>query len=424
MSKNLVIPASVPWSELTGEALEELVYWLLDSMGARDLEWRAGGRGTTAADGGRDLRATFYVPLPDGEIDSQVWWVQAKGTSTTVSKADVIEFLNLGKASPGVDVLVMASNGRFTNPTRDIVREHNAAASPPRLNLWDRDTLIKHLKQHPSVVAQVVPSALSPQGRLRAATTRFWNELTFPSPRDLSGFWETRRELDWTEEDWFAVLVGEAANGSYSQRPWAMVIPVANLVTVFIAGIANMVPLIARAWHGGYTTGPLEEALAYLLLGMVQRYDSDAVMDVLVDPFQFVDLDPEHVSTPKLPDIWHEHLRPPLLGRVQAQLARMCLLDCKRVTADHLLGDQPSQSEFMWRFTVDGQPPADTDGEEQTHPVMEALKEPCRAGLELVEPRGNCPLVAEIPSSPDEIGGFLLDLSRILGVRSRGLFGA
>lgn len=165
MPMKMVDPASVPWSELTGEALEELVYWLLDSMGACDLEWRAGGQGTTAPDGGRDLRATFYVPLPDGEIDPQVWWVQAKGTSNTVPKARVVEFHNLGRATPGIDRLVVATNGRFTNPTRDLVREQNSAASSPRLDLWDRDTLLRLLTQHPSVVAQVIPSALSPQGK-------------------------------------------------------------------------------------------------------------------------------------------------------------------------------------------------------------------------------------------------------------------
>lgn len=418
----MVDPASVPWSELTGEALEELVYWLLDSMGARDLEWRAGGQGTTAPDGGRDLRATFYVPLPDGEIDPQVWWVQAKGTSNTVPKARVVEFLNLGKATPGIDRLVVATNGRFTNPTRDLVREHNSAASSPRLDLWDRDTLLRLLTQHPSVVAQVIPSALSPQGRLRAATARFWNDLTYPKPRDLSGFWETRQELDWTEEAWFAALAGEAANGSYLQRPWAMVIPPASLVTVFIAGVANMTTLIGRAWQAGYPTDPLEEALAYLLLGMLQRYDPDTVTEILVDPFQFVELDPDHVVTPMLPDIWHEHLRPPLLGRVQAQLARVCLSDCGRVMADHLFDDESDDSGFMWRFTIEGRPRSDMENEDdQRHLVIESRKEPCRAGLELVDPEGHCPLVGDIPSSADEIRDFLRALRRIVEVRLDGL---
>ena len=63
---SLVIPSNIPWQELKGEVLEEFVFWLLDSMGAKDMEWRRGGTQTTAADGGRDLEATFHVPVPDG----------------------------------------------------------------------------------------------------------------------------------------------------------------------------------------------------------------------------------------------------------------------------------------------------------------------------------------------------------------------
>ena len=64
-----VLPAEIPFGDLKARDLEECVYWLLDAMGARDLEWRTGGSGDGAADGGRDLEAVFYVPSPDGEME-------------------------------------------------------------------------------------------------------------------------------------------------------------------------------------------------------------------------------------------------------------------------------------------------------------------------------------------------------------------
>ena len=44
-------------------------------MGAKDLEWRTGGTGGGAADGGRDLEAKFFTPSADDEIESELWWI-------------------------------------------------------------------------------------------------------------------------------------------------------------------------------------------------------------------------------------------------------------------------------------------------------------------------------------------------------------
>jgi hypothetical protein len=56
--------------------LEECVCWLLDALGAKDLEWRLGGARGGAADGGRDLEAVFYTPAPGDDMDRQSWWVE------------------------------------------------------------------------------------------------------------------------------------------------------------------------------------------------------------------------------------------------------------------------------------------------------------------------------------------------------------
>ena len=68
-TKEWVLPASIPFANLKRKDLEECVYWLFDAMGAKDLEWRTGGTGGGAADGGRDLEARFYTPGADSEIE-------------------------------------------------------------------------------------------------------------------------------------------------------------------------------------------------------------------------------------------------------------------------------------------------------------------------------------------------------------------
>jgi hypothetical protein len=59
MKDNFVIPANIPWDRLKGKDLEECLYWLLDEIGGKDLEWRLGGSGGGTADQGRDLEAYF-----------------------------------------------------------------------------------------------------------------------------------------------------------------------------------------------------------------------------------------------------------------------------------------------------------------------------------------------------------------------------
>ncbi|PMS36261.1 hypothetical protein B0G57_107274 [Trinickia symbiotica] len=72
------------YDELKGHALEECLFWLLDGIGARDIEWRVGGIGVGTADGGRDLKARFYVPDHDGQIVARQWWVECKGRAGTL----------------------------------------------------------------------------------------------------------------------------------------------------------------------------------------------------------------------------------------------------------------------------------------------------------------------------------------------------
>ncbi len=72
MADTLFIPTEIPWQDLKGKDLEELLYWLFDAMGAKELEWRIGGSGSGTSDQGRDLELSFYVSTPDGDLVGQV----------------------------------------------------------------------------------------------------------------------------------------------------------------------------------------------------------------------------------------------------------------------------------------------------------------------------------------------------------------
>ncbi len=117
-----ILPASIPFAELKRRDLEECVYWLLDAMGAKDLEWRTGGTGPRAADGGRDLEARFYTPAVDGELEAQKWWIECKGRTGTVEADEVKSAVNNALAIDELDYVVIATKAQFSNPTRDWVK--------------------------------------------------------------------------------------------------------------------------------------------------------------------------------------------------------------------------------------------------------------------------------------------------------------
>ena len=65
-----LLSTQIPFDELKGRALEECLFWLVDGIGAREIEWRIGGSGGGAADGGRGIKGRFLVPEAAGGVIS------------------------------------------------------------------------------------------------------------------------------------------------------------------------------------------------------------------------------------------------------------------------------------------------------------------------------------------------------------------
>lgn len=126
-----VIPASIPFEDLKAHDLEECVYWLLEAMGAQDTEWRVGGSGGGASDGGRDLEAKILVPSPDGDLSPKLYWFECKGRKKTL-EPDAVKYAAVNAMGyEQVEILVIVTNTTFqtlpltgqnpgTNPTADL----------------------------------------------------------------------------------------------------------------------------------------------------------------------------------------------------------------------------------------------------------------------------------------------------------------
>ena len=276
-----VLPTEIPFAELKGRALEECLFWLLDGIGARDLEWRLGGVGGGAADGGRDLEARFYTPGLDGQVEAKRWWIECKGRAGTVEKDTVMSACNNVLADATVDCLVIATNSTFSNPTRDWVRTWQQRFPKPQILLWDQPVLERMLGDQPSTVLRLFEGALSSAGYLQAITERFWNLLEYSSIERARRIWAERETLEIGPMERVALIANEFAHGSIDERPWGGYCAAEQLLKACQMAIFNLMYLRARLMKARVEEGPIVQAIAYLVLSCLRHGLSDQLKATL-----------------------------------------------------------------------------------------------------------------------------------------------
>jgi hypothetical protein len=379
----LVLPSKIPWKQIQGKDLEELLYWLLDDMGAKDLEWRIGGSGEGAADQGRDLEAFFYMSGPDGEMIRQRWWVQAKGRSRTVEPNSVRDAITTTSAFQDIDVILIVTNSHFSNPTRDWVKQWVKTNPNIVVKLWDQNDLEKLVCKHPSVISRLYAEALSLQGKLDVIRSQFWNHSFYPGTPMLSELWENRDSLEWNRMSMIAIIAGEAANGDFANRPWPLILSNEELAETFILSIVNTIPFAYRQEMAGINPNNYIKAVSYLVLSALDRLGSKVVSKLLENCWEAAGF-PDYPKEVKLFSI------NPILGWLRDEIFDVCVNDCLRVSADPSVLDKDSIKNYWLRLKM----PKKDDEEDETIKgilIFEKFDSPCNVGFK-VNKRRHCPL--------------------------------
>jgi hypothetical protein len=387
-AKEWVLPASIPFEELKGRDLEECVYWLFDAMGAKDLEWRTGGSGGGAADGGRDLEARFYTPGADNEIETQSWWIECKGRSGTVDPNEVKRAVLNAQAKTDLDYVVIATNTQFSNPTRDWVREWQRGHARPKVKLWDHSHLERLLSKHPDVVLRLFSEALSLQGRFQAMESRFWNKLEFVTPKSLADLWVARHELELTPAGLFAAIANEFSHGSIVHRPWGAMLEDNSVLTVLQVGIWNMMYLIRRCNKGGVEQKPIARALAYLILCSLDTFSATDVAKLVTDSLY-------RGKAETMPDEIKDYLIGPIADQLLSEIQDVCSADCERLHLfdyQTLTSDKDEVKDYWLRLEPDGI----EEPEDKRILRLEKHNAPCKVGF-FVDADHGCPLFAFEP---------------------------
>lgn len=384
----------IPWNSLRGTALEELLYGLLDEMGAKELTWRTGGTGGGAADGGRDIEATFFQATPDGEVDSQKWWIEAKGRSGTVEPDAVKSAVINACDNISLDLIVVATNSQFSNPTRDWVQDWIAGHPRPKVRLWDRRDLLRLIRKHPVVAARVIPQVLSSEERLRMLREQLYRFGKPPSHKDLDYYWE-RRELI-VEPGHLATLVyGELLYGDLAVHPWGAAVSESNCLSVLIEATACLPFAIIRSQ--AVSNEKLNAASAYLIECALQWADPAYASAVMGNPLMFTEL-PDSMKNDARPYI--DAVVRPIWNRCKLELLDACSQDCARVssTSNDPMILRPSEAgERFWRrFDANNQQRA----AELAFRIFN-VNMPCSVGLQLGERL--CPLEEDPEFTLEEI---------------------
>lgn len=406
-TKEWVLPASIPFADLKGKDLEECVYWLFDAMGAKDLDWRTGGSGGGAADGGRDLEAHFYTPGADSEIESQTWWIECKGCKGTVKAEEVKSAVINAQAMDGLDYLVIATNTQFSNPTRDWVKQWGAKHARPKIKLWDQAHLERLLSRHPDVVLRLFSEALSLQGRFQAMENRFWNKLEFETPKTLGDLWRERTEIECTGMGLFAAIVNEFAHGSITHRPWGAILSARSLLEILQISLINVSYLRLRSHKSGIDEKPIVRAFAYLILRAIDVLPAERVTQIVAESMY-------RGKGDTMPEDVKEFLLLPILDQLLSEIQDVCSSDCQRIMAGHretLIEGKDEIDSYWLRLESDG---AD-EVVDRRFVRLEKLDAPCNVGF-AVDEENCCPLFLFEPSTKN-VDELLAMIKRVAAFR-------
>lgn len=146
-------PTKLRWGKLNDEGFERLIFSLVcEAEGYADVDWLMK---TNAPDHGRDVGATRIRTDSLSGYSQERVVIQCKHWLSRSIRDDDIhkEIVSVEHwVNPVVDVLVIATSGRFTADAVSWVERHNAKGVRPRVEMWNDAKLENLLADRPHLV--------------------------------------------------------------------------------------------------------------------------------------------------------------------------------------------------------------------------------------------------------------------------------
>jgi hypothetical protein len=143
------------WDSLGGEQFERLTFSLISAaQGYENPEWLIH---TNAPDRGRDLSAYRVINDPlSGTMRSRVLIQCRHRLTKSISPSEVAELkeqITIWEP-PKVDVLIIATTGRFSSDAVATIEKHNAGDRALKIEMWPESHLERLLAERPALIAE------------------------------------------------------------------------------------------------------------------------------------------------------------------------------------------------------------------------------------------------------------------------------
>lgn len=149
------VATRLEWDSLSEEEFERLIFALISTTpGYENPSWLTR---TRAADRGRDLSVTRIAnDKLSGVMRSRVIIQCKHWLSKSVSLQDVTELVAAMSLwePPKVNVLIIATSGRFTTDAVDYIEKHNQSDRALKIEMWPESHLELLLAERPALIAE------------------------------------------------------------------------------------------------------------------------------------------------------------------------------------------------------------------------------------------------------------------------------
>ena len=381
MTENNLFIEDIDWTLIDPEKFEKLIYFLLDSIGMKNIIWRKGGPGVSATDGGRDLECEDNIIERDGSVRTEKWWVEVKYRTNTLEKIKVQETLMNAVVNPDVDVIGIATNNVVSNPTKDWINMFKEENKTKRIVIWEGYHLEKIINDNPSLIYRFFPSTLTLKGRFDVINTRFFSYLQLPSGTDLIDLWENKQNLKFSPKTVLPIILAEAKFGDLVERQWGLWFEKDLLLETFIIGLLNIIYLSHKCEALGKDSLFIMGGMEYLLLSNLINFKAEEItesIDINILHNLFKNNQEESENSYGLIQIILE----PIIFNICFKLLEVCDQNylCKKLS----LGSD-IKNEYIKKFI------SNEINENRPLLIIQNLKENCKFDLEI--PDNNCPLM-------------------------------
>jgi hypothetical protein len=149
------VTTELAWSNLNDDGFERLIFSLISNEpGYENPEWLMR---TRAADRGRDLSVTRVTADGLSGTRRQRVVIQCKhwlSKSVALTDASGARDQMALWPNPPVDVLVIATSGRFTSDAVAWIEQHNQSGIRPQIEMWAESHLERVLASRPALIAE------------------------------------------------------------------------------------------------------------------------------------------------------------------------------------------------------------------------------------------------------------------------------